>query len=139
MKQWACGGWLGLSALVSAEALGYWGFAKDGVTAGQALARALNSRGDGVLNAKRAAGDPTYPDEVPVAEIFDPVSRMGSQNQWSFDAGQSAWVERSLDLLAWGELGTRTADGAPAPFQEVTVPAGRSVVFDRVTRQSRHS
>ena len=139
MKQWACGGWLGLSALVSAEALGYWGFAKDGVTAGQALARALNFRTEGVLDANRAAGDPTYPDDVPAAAISDPVSGMGSQNPWSFDAGPSDRVERSLDLLAWGELGTRTADRAPAPFQEVTVPAGRFVVFDRVTRQSRHS
>lgn len=87
MKKWACCVWLSLSALVSAETVGYWRFAEDGVTAGQALAEALNFGGGEGLSASRAAGEPRYSDDVPAAEIFDPVSGMVQQNQWSFDAG----------------------------------------------------
>lgn len=64
---------------------------------GQPLVTAVNFGSSEAVDANRVAGDPVYSDDVPAAEIFDPVSGRVFQNQWSYDAGAAG------SLLATGD------------------------------------
>ena len=86
MKQRSLCLWVGLVTLTSAETVGLWRFAEVGASVGQAMSTAENAAIPGLIDALATAGAPAYSDDVPAAEIFDPVTGVTYTNEWSFDA-----------------------------------------------------
>ena len=56
----------------------------------------------------------------------------GANITWASTAGEAYTVERSIDLITWEGLDTRTADGPSTSFTDIDPPAGSSQVFYRV-------
>jgi hypothetical protein len=81
--------WSGFCALTSAETVGYWRFAGSGVSLGQEMTTVRNVASPGSLDARATGGTPAYSDDVPAAEIFDPVTGATYANDWSFDASEA--------------------------------------------------
>ncbi|MGC6458251.1 MAG: hypothetical protein ACON4R_07750 [Akkermansiaceae bacterium] len=149
MKQRSLSLWVGLVTLTSAETVGLWRFAEVGASVGQALSTAENAAIPGLIDALATAGAPAYSDDVPAAEIFDPVTGVTYTNEWSFDAsaagsrlatsdvpelGQVYLVERSSDLINWNEVGSPTAVDTTTSFEDLSPLVGASQVFYRVSR-----
>ncbi|MDA7881551.1 LamG domain-containing protein [Akkermansiaceae bacterium] len=70
----------------SADTVGLWRFDEDTAAAGGSVASAVNEANPGILDAQVNAGTPLYSDDVPAAEIYDPVNDVTYTNGFSLDA-----------------------------------------------------
>ena len=90
---------LSLTALfcpVFADTVGLWRFDEDSAIAGGGVVAAENTANVGTLDAQINAGTPLYSDDVPAAEIYDPVNEVTYTNGFSFDA---SGANASLSVL----------------------------------------
>lgn len=78
-----------LSFSAHADTVGHWRFAEDSAAAGGQISSAENFASPGALDASVANGTPLYSDDVPAAEIYDPVSDTTYPNLFSLDASGS--------------------------------------------------
>jgi hypothetical protein len=81
----------GASLLSHGDTVGYWRFDEAGAAAGGEVTTAANLISPGTLDASAGGGIPLFSDDVPAAEIFDPVSGTTYTNGFSLDvtAGNS--------------------------------------------------
>ena len=75
-----------LIAPVSADTVGLWRFDEETATAGGSVLSAVNETAPGTLDAQVNTGAPLYSDDVPAAEIYDPVNDVTYPNGFSLDA-----------------------------------------------------
>ena len=80
---------MALLGSASAGTVGLWRFDEDTAAAGGSVAAAVNEANPGILNAQVNAGTPLYSDDVPAAEIYDPVNDVTYANGFSLDASGS--------------------------------------------------
>ncbi|MGC6426330.1 MAG: hypothetical protein ACON5H_04965 [Akkermansiaceae bacterium] len=82
---------LAFSPYSQANTVGHWRFDESAAAAGASLTLAENKVSPGTIDASPNGGNPLYSDDVPYAEIFDPVSGQTYSNGFSLDAsGASA-------------------------------------------------
>ncbi|MDC1405068.1 LamG domain-containing protein [Akkermansiaceae bacterium] len=86
MKQFTFLSLLTLSLPSMADTIGLWRFEETGATSGSPIAAAANTNSPGSLDAAPNGGEPLYSDDVPFAEIFDPIANQTYANTLSFDA-----------------------------------------------------
>ena len=75
-----------LSSPAWADTVGLWRFDEAAAAVGGAISAAENAASPGTLDALLANGAPLYSDDVPAAEIYDPVADLTYMNGFSFDA-----------------------------------------------------
>jgi len=83
---------LSVSIPASADTVGLWRFDDAGAAAGADLITAANFASPGNLDAQASGGLPLYSDDVPAAQIFDPVANETYSNGFSFDASGAGAV-----------------------------------------------
>lgn len=92
---------VGAAFTANGETVGLWRFDDDGAANDGSVSAAVNNAAPGTLDASVGGGNPLYSDDVPAAEIFDPVSGTTYTNQFSLDAstgGSQFNVEDSMDF-----------------------------------------
>lgn len=77
---------LGASLVAQADTVGLWRFDEVDAALDSPVASSINTTSPGTLDATVAGGNPLYSDDVPAAEIFDPVSGTTYVNQFSLNA-----------------------------------------------------
>ncbi|MFT6180225.1 MAG: hypothetical protein ACJAQT_003781 [Akkermansiaceae bacterium] len=91
----------GTAFTASGETVGLWRFDDAGAVNDASVSMSVNDASPGALDASLGGGNPLYSDDVPAAEIFDPVSGTTYTNQFSLDAstgGSQFNVEDSLNF-----------------------------------------
>ena len=76
---------LASSLSLNANTVGLWRFDDAGAAAGSSISVAENQSSPGTLDAFTGNGDPLYSDDVPFAEIYDPVADETYTNAFSLD------------------------------------------------------
>ena len=92
---------LTLAAPAIAETVAHWRFDEAAAADGAALTTAENIADPGTLDAQATGGSPLYSDDVPFAEIFDPVAGESYSNGYSFDASGSSAFMAAPDAAAF--------------------------------------
>jgi len=77
---------LGACLAAQADTVGLWRFDEVDAALDSPVASSINTTSPGTLDASVARGNPLYSDDVPAAEIFDPVSGTTYANQFSLNA-----------------------------------------------------
>ena len=77
---------LGACLAAQADTVGLWRFDEINAALDSPVASSINTTSPGTLDALVAGGNPLYSDDVPAAEIFDPVSGTTYTNQFSLNA-----------------------------------------------------
>ena len=75
-----------LSLSAQAETVSHWRFDEDSATAGASIVTAENFASPGTHDAAPNGGETLYSDDVPFAEVFDPVNGETYTNAFSFEA-----------------------------------------------------
>jgi hypothetical protein len=77
---------LGACLAAQADTVGLWRFDEVDAALDSPVASSINTNSPGTFDALVAGGNPLYSDDIPAAEIFDPVSGTTYTNQFSLNA-----------------------------------------------------
>lgn len=117
---------LALVLAAQAGTVGLWRFEETAATAGSAITNAENSSSPGTLDAAPNGGDPLYSDDVPFAEIFDPVANQTYANTHSFDASGG-----NAQLLTPNDVSLDSSFTVEFFVKMIGEPASYESIFDR--------